>query len=147
MAEVFVEYRTRIVTDDGRAYLPRACGAAAPDGTGRWHGWIEFLPVDGGPPVRTARETTQPNRAATEYWSTGLTQVYLSGALRRALNPLRIPSASGAYATWMTASAGSCDHSQEPRISSTPRAFSAKGRLELTPFDRRFLKWLGISQE
>jgi hypothetical protein len=35
--------------------------------------------------VRSPRETTQPNRADTEYWATGLTPVYLDGALARAL--------------------------------------------------------------
>ena len=33
------------------------------------------------------RETTQPNRTDAEYWATGLTRVYLEGALDRALNP------------------------------------------------------------
>ena len=50
---------------------------------------IEFLPVDGGTPVRSGRETTQPNRVDTEYWATGLTEVYLEGALERALKPYR----------------------------------------------------------
>ena len=39
-------------------------------------------------PVRSGRETTQPNRQDTVYWATGLTPVYLEGALDRALNPL-----------------------------------------------------------
>jgi hypothetical protein len=53
----------------------------------RWQGWIEFLPEDGGLPVRSGRETTQPNRVDTEYWATGLTEVYLEGALMRAKRP------------------------------------------------------------
>jgi hypothetical protein len=54
-----------------------------------WEGWVEFLPVDrGGQPVRSGRETTQPNRTDTMYWATGLTAVYLEGALHRALHPL-----------------------------------------------------------
>jgi hypothetical protein len=58
-----------------------------------WQGWIEFIPVDGGEPVRSPRETTQPNRTDTEYWATGLTDVYLEGALRRALQPpLAVPT-------------------------------------------------------
>src|SRR5262245_28363581 len=52
---------------------------------GLWQGWIEFEPVDGGAPIRSSRETTQPNRTDTEYWATGLTPIYLEGALRRAL--------------------------------------------------------------
>ena len=37
--------------------------------------------------VRSPRETTQPNRTDTVYWATGLTPVYLEGALQRALHP------------------------------------------------------------
>jgi hypothetical protein len=84
LAEVFLEYHALISMDDGRAYRARACGGEARDGTNRWQGWIEFWPQEGSP-VRTARETIQPDRRCTVYWSTGLTQVYLEGALERAL--------------------------------------------------------------
>ena len=60
---------------------------------GMWQGWIEFLPGDGGKPLRSARETTQPNRTDTIYWATGLTPVYLEGSLHRTLNPLVRPIA------------------------------------------------------
>jgi hypothetical protein len=91
MAEVFVEFPEPVVAKDGRAYIARACGA--PANSALWHGWLEFVPVDGGVPVRSSRETTQPNRVDTAYWATGLTPVYLEGALERALNPLtRIPA-------------------------------------------------------
>lgn len=53
---------------------------------GLWEGWVEFEPVHGGPSVSTGRETTQPNRKDTVYWATGLTPVYLEGALIRALD-------------------------------------------------------------
>src|SRR2546425_4109185 len=46
--------------------------------------------------VRTAPETTQPNRTCTVYWSTGLTPVYLEGALERALSRVGVRSAAGA---------------------------------------------------
>jgi hypothetical protein len=91
MAEVFVEFPEPVVAKDGRAYIARACGA--PANSTLWHGWLEFVPVDGGAPIRSSRETTQPNRVDTAYWATGLTPVYLEGALERALNPLtRIPA-------------------------------------------------------
>lgn len=89
MAEVLVEFSDMIAADDGTAYLARACGGEAPDGM--WHGWIEFTPADGGPALRTGRETTQPNRRDTIYWATGLTAVYLEGALERALTPPPAP--------------------------------------------------------
>jgi hypothetical protein len=89
VAEVLVQFTDPAMDNEGRLYIARACGSPMPDD--RWQGWIEFLPVDGGPAIRTGRETTQPNRTDTEYWATGLTAVYLEGALRRALNPLSLP--------------------------------------------------------
>ena len=86
MAEVFVEFTEPVVARDGTAYIARACGREADHGM--WQGWVEFLPVDGGEPIRSGRETTQPNRQDTAYWATGLTPVYLEGALERASNPL-----------------------------------------------------------
>jgi len=85
MAEVLVEFSETVAGSDGITYTARACGAETANG--HWHGWVEFLPVTDGKPVRTARETTQPNRTDTVYWATGLTAVYLEGALERALKP------------------------------------------------------------
>lgn len=87
MAEVFVEFPELVGDENGVQYRARACGGEA---NGLWQGWIEFHPTDGGEPVRTARETTQPNRVDTHYWATGLTPVYLEGALHRALHPLTL---------------------------------------------------------
>jgi hypothetical protein len=67
--------------------MARACGDEAADGM--WQGWIEFIPIGAGEPVRSGRETTQPNRKDAEYWATGLTPIFLEGSLYRALNPLR----------------------------------------------------------
>jgi hypothetical protein len=91
VAEVFVEFTEPVVAKDGRQYLARACGGEGDKGM--WQGWIEFLPIATGEPIRSSRETTQPNRQDTEYWATGLTPVYLQGALERSLHPLtRKPS-------------------------------------------------------
>jgi hypothetical protein len=94
VAEVFVEFETAVAAPDGRVYLPRACGRPMGDGTGLWEGWIEFLPAGDAPPLRSPRETTQPNRRDVEYWATGLTPVYLEGAFERALRALRPPVAA-----------------------------------------------------
>jgi hypothetical protein len=91
-AQVFLEYDVLLSMEDGRAYRARACGGEARDGTRRWYGWIEFLPQGEGAPVRTAWETTQPDKTCTVYWSTGLTPVYLQGALERALRLVQIPA-------------------------------------------------------
>ena len=88
MAEVLLEYEATIRDESGREYVARACGRECDDG--HWEGWLEFVPLDGGIVARTARETTQPNRTETAYWATGLTAVYLQGALRRALDPVQV---------------------------------------------------------
>lgn len=85
MAEVLVEFQGEMQGRDGRAYHAHAAARGRDDG--RWEGWLEFLPLDGSEPVRTARETTQPNRQDVVYWATGLTTTYLEGALARALTP------------------------------------------------------------
>jgi hypothetical protein len=89
VAEVLVEFTDPVTAADGRSFIARACGGAMQDGM--WQGWVEFVPVDSGEPVRSGRETTQPNRQDTLYWATGLTTVYLEGALERALKPLVRP--------------------------------------------------------
>lgn len=88
MAEVLTEFEATIRDESGREYMARACGRECPDG--HWEGWLEFVPLDGGVVVRSGRETTQPNRVDTEYWATGLTPIFLEGALRRALEPVEV---------------------------------------------------------
>jgi hypothetical protein len=90
VAEVLVEFSDVVTSPDGTNYTARACGSEMRDGM--WQGWLEFLPLEDGKPIRSGRETTQPNRTDTEYWATGLTTVYLEGALARALRPLVRPA-------------------------------------------------------
>jgi hypothetical protein len=97
MAEVLARFSHRI-RNGATAFDAQACGAPMSDG--RWTAWIEFIPVDGGQPLRSPRETTQPNRTDAKYWATGLTPVYLEGALQRAQNPLvrkRVEPAAPAF--------------------------------------------------
>jgi hypothetical protein len=91
MAEVLAEYADVVINQDGKRYSARACGA--PTASGQWQGWVEFIEMATGHALRSGRETTQPNRIDTVYWATGLTPVYLEGALRRALHPLVRPVA------------------------------------------------------
>ena len=85
MAEVLRDFGIFRFADE-TVYHVRACGAEMDDTM--WQGWLEFEPADGGETLRTPRETTQPNRTDTVYWATGLTAVYIEGALQRALNPI-----------------------------------------------------------
>jgi hypothetical protein len=65
-----------------RGHRVLVLGVERPDGT--WAGWLEFVPDGGRHRLRTAQETSQPNRDALLYWATGLEDVYLEGALGRA---------------------------------------------------------------
>jgi hypothetical protein len=92
VAETLLQFQWTVGAPDGTAYRAKACGSPMPDGM--WQGWLEFESTDGTDVVRSSRETTQPNRTDTEYWASGLTKVYLEGALRRALEgPVRVPTA------------------------------------------------------
>src|SRR5882762_4204128 len=82
MAETLLEFQTPVTAPDGSTYRARAVGTEVPGSN--WHGWIEFTPVGQGEPLCSPRETTQPNRTDVVYWATGLTSVYLEGALARA---------------------------------------------------------------
>ena len=85
MAEVFVVFSEAVSGPDGQTYTARACGGEMADG--RWQGWLEFDATDGSGTYRSPRETTQPNRTDLAYWATGLTPVYLEGALVRTVRP------------------------------------------------------------
>jgi hypothetical protein len=89
MAEVLVEYDTVVAGADGSRWAARACGRMGEGNSANmWEGWVEFVPVDPGRrPVRSGRESTQPSRPALLYWATGLSPLYLRGALTRALQP------------------------------------------------------------
>jgi hypothetical protein len=83
MAEVLVDFEQAIVRA-GATYRARAVGRRASNGM--WEGWLEFIPADGSAPVVGAVETTQPEHEHLVYWATGLTPVFLEGALERALH-------------------------------------------------------------
>lgn len=88
MAEVLVSYE-QPVRDTGGVFHARAVGRRANDGM--WEGWLEFVPIDGdGEVLVTAAESRQPERGHLEYWATGLTPVYLEGALQRARRPITV---------------------------------------------------------
>ena len=88
MAEVLVSFETP-VRDELGTYHAKAVGRHADDGM--WEGWLEFTASDGGPEVLVSPvESRQPEREHLVYWATGLTAVYLEGALHRARTPLTV---------------------------------------------------------
>lgn len=71
------------VSDERGTFRVRVEGELTPEGT--WHGWLSFESTAGtATRLKTDRETTQSDRAALEYWASGLEPVYLEGALARA---------------------------------------------------------------
>ena len=86
MSEILVRFDQPIPRVDGTLYVAQAMTRRRDDNL--WEGWVVFTPAtDGGEPVSSGRETTQPNRDAVMYWAQGLTRVYLMGALERSLVP------------------------------------------------------------
>ena len=76
------QYSATLVDPYGRRYVARVYGACRPDDL--WDGWFVFFPLDGGRAVATDRETTQGSLAAVRYWASGISTLYLYGALERA---------------------------------------------------------------
>ena len=83
MAVLIHQTTVNVKTEDGAAYTPRIYAEQRADST--WEAWIEFHPADKRKSVlRTDQETSQPDRAAVEYWALGLEPIYFDGALARA---------------------------------------------------------------
>ena len=73
----------QVQDSQGHPYDVIIYGEPRTDGT--WEGRLEFVPLSATLSTRrTARETTQPDRASLEYWATGLEPLYLTGAFERA---------------------------------------------------------------
>jgi hypothetical protein len=88
MAEVLLSFDAQ-VTDESGTYHARVVGRRADDGM--WEGWLEFDPIDrAGETLVGPVESRQPEYEHLTYWATGLTLVYLEGALRRARRPVLV---------------------------------------------------------
>lgn len=82
------------VRDPAGTFVARAVGRQAADGM--WEGWLEFIPArrsggdDAPQPIVGPVESRQPEREHLAYWATGLSPVYLEGALHRARAPVTV---------------------------------------------------------
>jgi hypothetical protein len=81
MSKLVQEFSTAVKDAQGVPYVARIRGGELGS---MWHGWIEFVPLDGGPPIRTDTETTQSTYEHLQYWASGLSADYMEMALRRA---------------------------------------------------------------
>lgn len=80
---ILAHHFDELIASASGTYRARVYGQAQDDGM--WSGWIVFFPFAGGRPIATDRETTQSSLAHLSYWASGLTHLYLHGALERAL--------------------------------------------------------------
>jgi len=78
--ELVHSFTAQVTDEAGVPWGARAYGR--PEGN-VWLGWIVFTSRD-GQTVQTGTETSQPDRTALEYWTTGIEPIYLEGALARA---------------------------------------------------------------
>jgi hypothetical protein len=85
MSEILADLDTTIVSPEGDEYYVQVVGEHL--ATGMWDAWLEFVPLDDALEVlRTMTETTQSTREDVVRWSETLGQVYLQGALARAVD-------------------------------------------------------------
>ena len=78
--ELIHSFTTPVTDEDRRSWRGEAYGRP---GDNLWLGWIAFT-NEAGETVETGIETRQPDRAALEYWASGVEPIYLDGALARA---------------------------------------------------------------
>ena len=88
MAQTLTRFDSPVIRRDGNQYTVQACGRERDNG--QWEAWLEFENIETGEVLRTQRETTQPNEKDAAYWATGLSAVYLEGALDRVMNPPKL---------------------------------------------------------
>jgi len=83
MDTLFQQFERPMRDAAGDTYLVFVQGRSRPRDT--WEGWLVFERQRDARRFNTGTETTQPDAQAVLYWASGLTDVYLEGALDRAL--------------------------------------------------------------
>ena len=84
MDTLFQQFERPMRDAGGDTYLIFVQGRSRPHDT--WEGWLVFERQRDARRFNTGIETTQPDAQAVLYWAGGLTDVYLEGALDRALS-------------------------------------------------------------
>jgi hypothetical protein len=85
MQTLLQEFERHLIGSDADEYVVLLYGRDRPGDT--WQGWLVFVRQRDNRRFATPVESTQPNAEAIIYWSSGLTNTYLDGALRRAMDP------------------------------------------------------------
>jgi hypothetical protein len=91
-----------------------------------WEGWFEFEPIDRKAETLVGPvESRQPEREHLAYWASGLSPVFLEGALHRAQHPLVVRT--------RVIEAPSSDHPAPRAVAAPPR--DVKPEAVLDPFE------------
>lgn len=81
--EIVLDLEPAVTAENGLLYRASVVARAAVDG--HWNAWLEFVSPDSQDVLRTGIETHQATEAGLHHWASTLSDVYLRGALDRAL--------------------------------------------------------------
>ena len=141
--ELVLDLEPAVSTEDRRLYGATVVARAAMDG--HWNAWLEFVAHGSQEVLRTGIETHQASESDLHRWATTLSNVYLVGALDRALvSPAETVAHRRAVATAASRERGGTAAARDPL------ALFALGehvlRRELQMFRRATLLALIINQ-
>jgi hypothetical protein len=80
-------FRDQVADAEGARYTVQLHGRSRPGNT--WEAWLVFERASDGAKFESGIETTQRDADAIVHWAAGLSDAHLSGALQRALHPIR----------------------------------------------------------
>jgi hypothetical protein len=89
--EIVFDLEPALTADSGRQYRASVVATQASDG--RWNAWLEFVEAGSQSVLRTGIETHQASETDLDHWARVLSDVYLVGALGRAV-PLQSETAA-----------------------------------------------------
>jgi hypothetical protein len=81
--ELVLDLEPAVTAENGRLYHASVVASAAADG--HWNAWLEFVSPDSQDVLRTDIETHQATETDLHRWAMTLSDVYLRGALERAV--------------------------------------------------------------
>ena len=81
--EVVLDLEPAVTAENGLLHRATVVARVAPDG--HWNAWLEFVSPHSQDVLRTGIETHQATEVDLHHWATTLSDVYLRGALDRAL--------------------------------------------------------------
>lgn len=81
--EIVLDLEPAVTAENGRRYRASVVGTSAADG--HWNAWLEFVEPESQEVLRTGIETHQASETNLHHWARTLSDVYLRGAIDRAV--------------------------------------------------------------